>query len=441
MFSISFHKYTARAFLNSFSRKIFFLLCTKIHKQLTEVLYLSYDGMTDPLGQSQVIPYLAGLSRQGYHFHLVSFEKKAAFHKEQKHIADLLHQHNIVWHPLSYTKKPPIISTMRDLSRMKKTAFAIAEKHDIKIAHCRSYISGLAGLALKKAKGTRFLFDMRGFYADERVDGKLWDLSNPVYKAVFNFFKQKEKEMLGEADAVVCLTENGKGIIDSWKIKKEPLPLSVIPCCADLEHFNTGVINHETKDKLHKKLALGNAHPVISYLGAIGTWYMLDEMLDFFKVLMKKYPEAIFLFITHEHAENIYKKAGEKGIPEKHLRILSARRNEVPTALSLSDISLFFIKPTFSKRASSPTKQGEIMGMGIPIICNSGVGDTDLVIEKYGAGIAIDLNKPEALQKAVDQIEKLKTINPDNIVKGAQEFYSLESGVAKYAAIYRKMVL
>lgn len=397
--------------------------------------------MTDPLGQSQVIPYLAGLSRQGYHFHLVSFEKKAAFHKEQKHIAELLHQHNIVWHPLSYTKKPPVISTMRDLSRMKKTAFAIAEKHDIKIVHCRSYIGGLAGLALKRAKGTKFIFDMRGFYADERVDGKLWDLTNPVYKAVFNFFKQKEKEMLSEADAVVSLTENGKGIIDSWQIKKNPLPISVIPCCADLEHFNRQVVHEETREKLSKKLDLGNAHPLISYLGAIGTWYMLDEMLDFFKVLLEKYPNAIFLFITHEHAENILKKAKEKCIAENHLRILSARRNEVPAALSLSDVSIFFIKPTFSKKASSPTKQGEIMGMGIPIICNSGVGDTDLVIEKYGAGIVIDLAKPKALQHAVEQIENLKNINPENIIKGAQEFYSLKSGIEKYATIYRRLEL
>ena len=78
--------------------------------------------------------------------------------------------------------------------------------------------------------------------------------------------------------------------------------------------------------------------------------------------------------------------------------------------------------------------------MGIPIICNSGVGDTDLVIEKYGAGIAIDLAKPGAYKNAVAQFENLKKINSENIVKGAREFYSLESGVEKYEVIYRKMI-
>jgi len=38
------------------------------------VLYISYNGMLDPLGQSQVIPYLKELSRAGVSLTLLSFE-------------------------------------------------------------------------------------------------------------------------------------------------------------------------------------------------------------------------------------------------------------------------------------------------------------------------------------------------------------------------------
>ena len=31
----------------------------------SRVLYISYDGMTDALGQSQVLPYLCGLAQRG----------------------------------------------------------------------------------------------------------------------------------------------------------------------------------------------------------------------------------------------------------------------------------------------------------------------------------------------------------------------------------------
>ncbi|HWB62268.1 MAG TPA: hypothetical protein VG603_02070, partial [Chitinophagales bacterium] len=148
------------------------------------VLYLSYDGMTDPLGQSQVIPYLEGLSKLGYSFTLISFEKAERYAKYRAEIEERLSKSNISWQPLSYTKKPPVLSTIWDVQRMKRKALALHRSKQFKIIHCRGYISALVGLAMKRELGVKFIFDMRGFYADERVDGGLWHLNNPIYKAV-----------------------------------------------------------------------------------------------------------------------------------------------------------------------------------------------------------------------------------------------------------------
>ncbi|HTF80814.1 MAG TPA: hypothetical protein VL947_03780, partial [Cytophagales bacterium] len=74
------------------------------------VLYLSYDGMTDPLGQSQVIPYLCGLSKLGHKIHLVSFEKKVNYKHSRSIVEAILAQDGITWHPRFYTKKPPVLS-------------------------------------------------------------------------------------------------------------------------------------------------------------------------------------------------------------------------------------------------------------------------------------------------------------------------------------------
>ena len=43
------------------------------------VLYISYNGMLDSLGQTQVIPYVRELSRAGVQFSLLSFEKPHAY--------------------------------------------------------------------------------------------------------------------------------------------------------------------------------------------------------------------------------------------------------------------------------------------------------------------------------------------------------------------------
>src|SRR5579863_8883394 len=84
------------------------------------VLYISYDGMTDPLGQSQVIPYIEGLSKEGYAFILISFEKPHLLKKFSPEISARLTQAGVEWIPLPYTKKPPVLSTLWDIYRMKR---------------------------------------------------------------------------------------------------------------------------------------------------------------------------------------------------------------------------------------------------------------------------------------------------------------------------------
>ena len=59
---------------------------------------------------------------------------------------------------------------------------------------------------------------MRGFYADERVDGKIWSLDNFIYKKIYNYFKSKEKEFLQFSDYTISLTENGKKEILIWNL-------------------------------------------------------------------------------------------------------------------------------------------------------------------------------------------------------------------------------
>ena len=157
------------------------------------ILYLSYDGMTDPLGQSQVLPYIIGLTKEGYSFHLVSFEKPDRYLQNRKTIEAICKENNIDWRPLKYTKRPPLLSTVWDVFKMKKVAKELHKKHSLSLIHCRSYISALIGLSFKRNYNVPFLFDMRGFWADERVDGGLWNLKNPIFKIVYNFFKRKNK--------------------------------------------------------------------------------------------------------------------------------------------------------------------------------------------------------------------------------------------------------
>ncbi|MDD2564080.1 MAG: glycosyltransferase [Salinivirgaceae bacterium] len=406
----------------------------------SDVLYISYDGLTDPLGQSQILPYLIGLSRNGYRITVLSAEKADRFQENKSLIDSIIREHAIYWRPIFYTKRPPIIATLYDLRKMFKVAHALQKHSPFDIVHCRSYISAMVGMSMKKQFGVRFLFDMRGFWADERVDGGVWRLSNPIFNAVYTYFKKREKQFFENADHVVSLTESGKNTI-----LKEITPtlnssqITIIPCCADLDHFIVRDDYAESKTDWLKKLTISSDSFVLTYLGSVGTWYLVEEMLQFFNVLKTKFkPNAVFLFITKDNPKTILDACANLDIESSSIRIIQSGRDELPTLLSISNASVSFIKPSFSKRASSPTKLAELFGLGIPVFSNSGVGDID---EYYKSILPFKVNSfSEASFFGLwDYYFKNLPIDTQQFVKIAHQYFSLEKGVAKYATIYENL--
>lgn len=406
---------------------------------MPKVLYITYDGLTDPLGQSQVLPYVLELSRQGFSFVLLSCEKIEAFRKNRGLIEKILQGTQVEWVPIIYTKSPPIFSTLYDYWRLKRKALTLHHANNFQVIHCRSYIPSMIGLWMKKHCKVKFIFDMRGFWADERVDAGLWNLKNIIYRQVFHFFKRKEKDFLENADHIVSLTLSAKKEMDGWEhINKRPLPITVIPCCADAKLFDRRNITMEAKQSARQELGIQTDTPVLTYLGSI-TWYMLDEMLSFFIVYLKRYPEGKFLFITHANADFIRSKARVAGVPHDRILIVSAQRSSVPVFAALGHYSLIFRKPAFSTKAACPTKQGELMALGIPVICNTNVGDMDMIVRKYESGFIVNSFNDTNYQEIVDDIGRV-SFDADEIRKGALDYFSLQIAVSKYKNIYSSIL-
>lgn len=403
-------------------------------------LFLSYDGMTDPLGQSQVIPYLAGLTAKGVRFSLISAEKPEAFSSGKSIIESLMDRHRIDWHPIEYHASPPILSTMRDRKEMLRLATALHKHDPFQVVHCRSYIACMVGLALQRQFGVKVIFDMRGFWADERVDGGLWKLNNPLYRTVYKYFKRKERQFLEKADAIISLTQTGKDEMLTWSIPHlQPDKITVIPCCADLNHFNYQTVEQSRVQALRNELGIETDQLVISYLGSIGTWYMLDEMLDFFKVVSERHENAKFLFITGESESSIIDQASHRGLSPNQLIVRKSPRAEVPTYLSLSSVSLFFIIPSFSKKASSPTKLAETLGLGIPIIANTGVGDVEHVLNDDSFAATTSTFQQEDYVRLAEQIPQLLQADRSHIRNTSLAHFDLNTGVDRYWSVYQSL--
>jgi glycosyltransferase involved in cell wall biosynthesis len=407
---------------------------------MKKILFLSYDGMTDPLGQSQVIPYLAGLTKFGYQFTILSCDKPEKYAADRKYVEALLKDYPIEWISIPYHKNPPVLSSIYDYLALKRKARKLHQKNKFDMVHTRPGLPPLVALWMKKKYGIKFLNDVRGFWAEERVDGGMWNIRNPVFKAVYNFFKKHENECLEKADHIVCLTYAAKKEMHTWEdLKGQPLPIQVIPCSADLDLFNPSNIDPVLKEKFRQELNIQPTDMIFTYLGSIGGWYLTDEMMRLCKMLADKFPAAKFLFISPHRHEIIENEAAKQGLSADKIITRQASRHEVPVLLSFSDYALFFIKPCFSKISSSPTKHGEIMAMGIPVIANSGVGDVAEIIKKYKAGYVIDHFTDEELNKVVNDIAAGNIFNSEEIRKGAFDFYALPEAIERYRAVYAEI--
>jgi len=392
--------------------------------------------MTDPLGQSQVLPYLIGLADE-YDIHILSSEKPKRFKQLKATISEICNEHRITWHPVKYNKKPPVFSGIYDYIQLYKTAKNLHKKLGFSIAHCRSYIPGIVGLRLQKKFNIPFIFDMRGFWADERKESGSWNVNNPVFNSVYRYFKYYEKRFFSEADAVISLTEAGKSHIESLDLQSRS-PITVIPCCADFSLFNYQDYSSGETNELKKSLGFSETDFVLTYLGSIGGSYLIDEMMIFFKALKEIKPESKFLIITKTSSPLIAESMTKHGVSENDVVITPSERNTLPKLLTVSDASVFFYRPTFSRTGTSPTKFPELMGVGIPVIGNKKVGDIERIITQTNTGIVIDVTNLDELKSgAQDLIDFSTQADKMKIRKSGIQCFNLDDGIERYRTVYK----
>jgi glycosyltransferase involved in cell wall biosynthesis len=391
-------------------------------KTKTKVLYLTYDGILEPLGHSQVLAYLIYLS-ENFDIHLISFEKKSDLVKKDvlKNTQETLSKHNIRWIRKKYHKNPPLLSTIFDIFSMLLSSIKICCISSPAIVHSRSYVPSVIALVLKKIFSIKFIFDMRGFWADEKIDSNIWKTSSITYK----ISKWFEKKFLLNADHTISLTRAGIKEISKFNYIKTEFNASVITTCTDLNKFK--IFDSEPERKF-----------IIGYVGTAGSWYNFEAAVIAFKIFQEYVPEASFLIVNrgeHEYIKTILLK---QNIPHSTYKIIESEPMNLPFLINSMSAGIFFINQSFSKIASAPTKLGEFLACGVPCLTNSRIGDMEDIITKYNVGVTVDNFSDREITLGVQKF--LRLIKDKDLKKRArkagEEEFSLESGCREYAKIY-----
>ena len=408
------------------------------------VLFISYNGMLDPLGQSQVIPYLRELSEaEGVRFTLLSFERAAAFTpagvNRRAELNAELGAHGIEWHVLRYHQRPSLPATFYDVLAGHRYARRLVQKNRIELVHARSHIPATIALMLKRSCGLPFIFDVRGLMAEEYADAGHWRTGDMKYRLT----KRMERRAFEAADGIVTLTEAIWAIIKDWegiRGREGKLAHEVVPCCADLERFR---FDDEARRARRSELGFGDSL-VFVYSGSVGGWYLTEEMADFCATLLRQREDARFLWLTPHGHERLEALMRERQVAPGRYAIRAADSREVASYLSASDAGLAFIKPCFSKLASSPTKTAEYLACGLPVVLNAGVGDSDTLVTRERVGALVREFTPEDYHAASQTIACLledRAATRRHTRATSERLFDVHTiGLERYARLYGKIV-
>ncbi len=395
---------------------------------MSNILYITYDGLLEPLGMSQVWQYQKKLGKD-HNVIILSYEKSEDL--INIHALELeIKKSDVVWVRLSYHKSPSLIATTYDIFYGFISVLRIIKKYDVDFIHSRSYVATIIAYLVNKKTDLNYIFDMRGFWADEKVDGGVWKKTSFLYK----FIKYIERKLLFNAEQIVTLTHAGKKDIKSLKCTKDSIDrISVIPTCANLDIFRPFLLEGSNIEE---------DVFVLGYVGSVGTFYMFDEVLKSFKKLIKVKKNSKLIIINKNQHDYIKSCIHKENMKDLDIEVRSADYQDMTKEINAFDAGIFYIKPSFSKRSSSPTRLAEYLGCGKPCITNYGVGDTEYVISSGNVGVIL---KDFSDDSHIRGIEELLTLVNDpevstRCVNISKKYYSLDKGVNEYNKLYSRMI-
>jgi glycosyltransferase involved in cell wall biosynthesis len=390
---------------------------------MTKILYLSYTGLMEPLGYSQIYSYLKDFDQ--CEIHLITVEK-SKFVNDKKILSfhyELCRKSNINWSFLVYSNKWRILASFYSICQMLRLAIAAGP---IDIVHARAYVAGLTAYIYKFFSGSKFVFDMRALWVDELIS------INSIKKGSLLSFSLYKLEgiLIKNADSVVSLTKSAVDyLVKKYKINDES-KFSVIPTCVDLNRFDAE--NALIKPKNNQRIIFG------SIGGILSGWYNLNYLLIVARIISNN-PNYVLKIITQDDHSRIIKLFDF--LSPNQLILIRSDPLDMPKAMCDIDIGVLFFQSNLGKLGSAPTRLAEYLAMGIPVITNSGVGDMSLLVSenKLGCVFDDDIDLIDNFQSSVksiignyQMIERCKSV--------CASVFSLDVGVKKYIKIYSDLL-
>lgn len=395
---------------------------------MRDLLYLTRTGLLEPLGQSQVFSYLRGLSSH-FSITLITYERA-------DDLADKLRLNalkaecsalGINWKPQRFRLRPKFIAPIFNMLGMLYFSLREVQRSDIKFIHARSYIPAAVAMVVSKLAKVPFIFDMRALWPEEMITAGRLKRGSLIHKMIVLI----EKACLRDAAIVVSLTHAAVDYLAS----QYPNHFSrgrvvVIPTCADLDRF--------------VPFLEPSASNTLGCLGSVlSGWFRLDWLKSFMQVAFENEPQLVFEITTRDDPSQVRKELDPDDILGSRLRIASSPSSSVHKVLQKQLASvMFYAGGEVSELGRSPTRMAEVLGCGLPVVANAGVGDVARIIQEFNVGVVARSQSPEDMLSAWKELEFL--FQDPGLSRrcryAAETVFSLKQGTSSYLQVYEQVL-
>ncbi len=288
-----------------------------------------------------------------------------------------------------------------------------------------------------RRRGLPLVFDLRGLLAEEYVDNGNWRRGGLKYSLT----TAMERRLLRSASGIVMLTERLRQelVTEEPGLRRPGVSVEVIPCCVDTARFSR---SEGERAATRARRGWGN-RCVLLYAGKLGGWYPPRDIARFFAVA-REGDRSLFLQVaTQSDPRELQSAIAGHGVPPGDYDVRLVPAADVPALLSAADAGLSLVRPTPSKRASSPTKVGEYLASGLPVVSTSGIGDCDTLLSTNPIGVLVRDASDTAYRQAFEGLKGLlgDPATPDRCRRVAQEQLSLaQVGGPGYTRLYARLL-
>lgn len=397
-------------------------------------IFVTNNGLSDHIGTAQVLPYLEGLCARGHQITCLTVERPERQAEYHDHIAPRLAQAGIR-HDAILRRRSRLAGKLERFAIpqvMQTRLEALVEGTRPDLIHCRSYMPLPAVLPVSQQKRIPFLFDMRGFWVDERCEAGIWN--GPVGRVVAQHFHRLEAQAFEKAAMTITLTEDAKSLIEDRGLVQSS-QIRVIACSVDQDRFRP---DKALRQATRKQMNIAPDDTVLVHLGSSGPLYMMQTTYRLLAAL-KSMGLPVRLLLLGEHTSqqhiNAAKEVGVTLHPDD-LHCQQVPHANVPAFLNAADIGLSFRIKGKSSLGVSATKLGEYMSCGLPVISNTGIGDIHDIIPARQFGLVLGSHREAAIKHAASVIASNPFATRAQIAKHARGRFSMKDACHKYDDIY-----